>query len=88
MLTDHPPIGTVLAFPADQPAPDGWVVCDGARVYRRAFPDLYAALGGFRARWPFIWRRYLPDFRDYGTADWDGGIDTWIGPWVYLIRAR
>lgn len=38
------PVG-FIALVAQQSAPDGWLVCDGAAVSRATFPALYGALG-------------------------------------------
>lgn len=44
ILTSGVPVGTVVYFAAQTP-PAGYLVADGASVYRSTYPDLFAAIG-------------------------------------------
>lgn len=69
------PVGSVIAWPAEAPPPDGWRKCDGTHV---AFEDhLWSALRGLYSNpnQDTVERIQLPDFRGYFLRGQGKGSD-------------
>jgi len=70
--------GSVMWFAATRP-PEGWLVADGSRLSRTAYPALFAAIGtAFNQSGDGAQYFRLPDLRGEFVRGWDGsrGIDT------------
>ena len=72
------PIGSVIAFPADEKqAPPHWLLCDGSLLNQDDYPDLYAVLG-VRYGGEGTGKFGLPDYQGCSLE----GIDGW-GPTTF-----
>ena len=70
--------GSVMWFAATRP-PEGWLVADGSRLLRTAYPALFAAIGtAFNQSGDGAQYFRLPDLRGEFVRGWDGsrGIDS------------
>lgn len=70
--------GSVMWFAATRP-PEGWLVADGSRLSRTAYPALFAAIGtAFNQSGDSAQYFRLPDLRGEFVRGWDGnrGIDS------------
>ena len=70
--------GSVMWFAATRP-PEGWLVADGSRLSRTAYPALFAAIGtAFNQSGDGAQYFRLPDLRGEFVRGWDGnrGIDS------------
>ena len=70
--------GSVMWFAATRP-PEGWLVADGSRLARTAYPALFAAIGtAFNQSGDTAQYFRLPDLRGEFVRGWDGnrGIDS------------
>lgn len=70
--------GSVMWFAATRP-PEGWLVADGSRMARTAYPALFAAIGtAFNQSGDGAQYFRLPDLRGEFVRGWDGnrGIDS------------
>ena len=65
--------GSVMWFAATRP-PEGWLVADGSRLSRTAYPALFAAIGtAFNQSGDGAQYFRLPDLRGEFVRGWDGG---------------
>lgn len=68
------PIGTILIYPAKN-VPEGFLPCDGRKVSKRAYPELYALIHTTFGETSNEF--YLPDLQGQFIRGWDkdGNID-------------
>lgn len=68
------PIGTILIYPSKN-VPEGFLPCDGRKVSKRAYPELYALLHSTFGETSTEF--YLPDLQGQFIRGWDkdGNVD-------------
>lgn len=82
LLRQAVPIGTVLTFACEQ-LPDGWLPCDGRRLNKQEYRELYEAIGDRFGANPTQFR--IPDLR----AGFIRGLDHSVhAALTYAIRAK
>jgi microcystin-dependent protein len=73
------PAGVVSPF-AGAAAPDGWLLCNGAEVYKASYPDLYSVLGTSYGTPADTLKFKLPDLQGRVPVGYGTGYTTLNSP--------